>query len=191
MSSASPRDKGCTPESPAITSGSTATVAGSGGARASSASRASAWRAARSAAARSASCALARRAATPRAAVRERTRRRRPAAEAGAAASPPGLLLGGLFLNQRLGPHGADGLDPGLEGNFDVGEDSIALFRADQAAAHRIAHQLLGIVERELAYSRSGADRLHQGVGHGAAQYARDSGEGLEQRRDLRPAEFS
>src|SRR5436190_146230 len=52
MSSASPRDKGCTPESPAITSGSTATVAGSGGARASSASRASACRAARSAAAR-------------------------------------------------------------------------------------------------------------------------------------------
>src|SRR2546426_72866 len=32
MSSASPRDKGCTPESPAITSGSTATVAGCGGA---------------------------------------------------------------------------------------------------------------------------------------------------------------
>src|SRR5882724_606536 len=52
MSSARPRDRGCTLESPAITSGSTATVAGCGGWRASSASRASACRAVRSGAER-------------------------------------------------------------------------------------------------------------------------------------------
>src|SRR5437867_12026664 len=80
------------------------------------------------------------------------------------------LLLGGLFLDQRLGPPRADGLDLGLEGDIDVREDPIALFRADQAAAHRIAHPLLGFAYGKLADPRGGAARLPHGLRHRAAQ---------------------
>src|SRR2546427_7042595 len=47
------------------------------------------------------------------------------------------------------------------------------LFRsvgADQPAPHGVAHQLFGVVERELAHAGGGANRLDERVGHRAAR---------------------
>src|SRR5439155_19292615 len=61
---------------------------------------------------------------------------------------------------------------------------------ADQAPADGVPNQLLGIFDRELTQPGRRADRLDDGVRHRAAEHTRDSGKGLEQRRDLRPAEL-
>src|SRR5881398_1307028 len=107
-----------------------------------------------------------------------------------AADSPARLLLrGGFLLRGRFGLGGALG-GPALERALDVGEDAVAFLRPDQAAADRVPDELLGVVDGELAQPRGAADRLDQGVRHGAAQHTRDAGEGFEQRRDLRPAEL-
>src|SRR4029077_11304606 len=80
------------------------------------------------------------------------------------AASPARLLLAGGFLFRgRLGPGGAAG-GPALERALDVGEDAVAFLRPDQAATHRVANQLLGVIDGELAQSGGPADRLDQGV---------------------------
>src|SRR5207302_10971730 len=100
------------------------------------------------------------------------------------------LLLGGLLLRGRFGLDCALGR-LALERALYVGEDAVAFLRTDQAAAHRVTDQLLGVVDGELAQSRGAADRFDQGVRHGAAQDTRDAGEGFEQRRNLRPAELS
>src|SRR6202008_4375881 len=68
-------------------------------------------------------------------------------------ASPARLLLaGGLLLCGRLGPGGAAGR-LALERALDVGEDAVAFLRPDQTATHRVADQLLGVVDGELAQS--------------------------------------
>src|SRR5207302_6812499 len=71
-----------------------------------------------------------------------------------------------------------------------LGEDAIALLLTDEAAAHRIAHQLLGILRGELADSSRGTNRLDQRVRDRTPQHAGDAGKSFEQRRELRPAEL-
>src|SRR6184192_967412 len=108
-----------------------------------------------------------------------------------AADSPARLLLrGGFLFRGRFGPGGALG-ELALERALDVGEDAVAFLRSDQAAPDRVADQLFGIVDGELAQAGRPADRLDEGVRHGAAQHTRDAWEGFEQRRNLRPAELS
>src|SRR3989440_3777587 len=101
------------------------------------------------------------------------------------------LLLGGFLLRGRFWPGGGAAGGLALERALDVGEDAVTFLRSDQAAADGVADQLFGAVDGELAQSRGPADRLDGRVGHGAAEYTRDAGEGFEQRRNLRPAELS
>src|SRR5260370_6983935 len=66
----------------------------------------------------------------------------------------------------------------------------VSLVRADQTPADRIPHQLFGVLDREVADAGRRADRLDERVRHRAPKHAGDSGESLEQRGDLRPAEL-
>src|SRR6266568_5716884 len=116
----------------------------------------------------------------------------------GSSDSPPRLLLRGLPLRRRRRPRPSrlrrvrrPAPPLGLERPLHVCQHAIPLVGADQPAPHGVAHQLFGVVERELAHAGGGADRLDERVGHRAAEDARDAGEGLEQRGDLRPAELS
>src|SRR5207245_5064134 len=82
------------------------------------------------------------------------------------------LLVGGLLLRGRLGPGGALG-GPTLERALDVGEDAVTFLRSDQAATDRVADQLFGVVDGELAQSRGPAARIDQRVRPRAAPHTR------------------
>lgn len=71
-----------------------------------------------------------------------------------------------------------------------VREDPIALVCTNEPASDRIPDQLLGVLDRELSYARGRPDSFDQGIRDRTAEDAGDPGQGFEQRRDLRPAEF-
>jgi len=73
---------------------------------------------------------------------------------------------------------------------LDIRQHPVPFVRADQAPADRVPHQLLGVLGREVADARRGADRFDERVRDRASEDAGDSGESLEQRGELRPAEL-
>src|SRR5439155_17945807 len=103
---------------------------------------------------------------------------------------PVGFLLGRLLLPLGLRPADARRLAPALKRRLHVAQHAVPFIGPNQAPAHGVAHQLLGVLEREVTHAGRRPDRLHERVGDRAAQHARDPRERFEQRGDLRPAEF-